>query len=373
MLWYWILAGPALALAILSLRGERSRAAYVARRLSEAAQDLPPASVIVPVKGEDHGLRENLAALAALDYPDYELLIVARSGADIPPGVLPRHAQVLLAHGNDPHTGEKVQNLAAAVRAARQRSEIFAFADSDVRVAPRWLRALAAPLREPGVGASTGYRWFTPEPAPFWSLVRSVWDAVALGVLGLGDSRFAWGGSMAMRRETFLETRVLEYWKNAVSDDFRLSAAVHDAGLRIAFAPGALAPCFDKIAARPLFSWMRRQTTLTRVYDRPLWFAALAAHLIYCGGMAASVAVSLAGSHLAAWALAAQLAPGMLKGWNRASRARAALPEQAAWFRRHAWAHVLLVPLVTWIWLIALIASAFGNTIAWRGYRYDLK
>src|ERR1035441_1571259 len=66
------------------------RAAYVARRLAEVAEDLPPASVIVPVKGQDEGLRENLAALASLDYPDYELLIVARSAADIPSGVLPR-------------------------------------------------------------------------------------------------------------------------------------------------------------------------------------------------------------------------------------------------------------------------------------------
>jgi hypothetical protein len=373
LLWYWIFAGPALALAILSLRGERTRAAYVARRLSEAAGDLPPASVIVPVKGQDEGLRENLAALAALDYPDYELLIVARSAADIPPGVLPPRARVTLAHGEDPHTGEKVQNLAAAVHATRQRSRILAFADSDARVTPRWLRALAAPLAEPGVGASTGYRWFTPEPARFPSLLRGVWDAVTFGVMGPGDNRFAWGGSMAMRAETFFETRVLDYWKNAVSDDFMLSAAVHAAGLRIAFAPGALAPCFDRIGARRLFSWMRRQLILTRVHDRRLWRAALAAHVIYCGGMAASLAALLAGWRLAAWMLAAQLAPGMWKGWNRASQAKAALPEHAAWFRRHAWAHVLLLPLATWIWLIALGASAFGNTIEWRGYRYKLK
>ena len=373
MLWYWIFAGPALALALLSLCGERARAAYVARRLSQPAADLPPASVIVPVKGQDQGLRENLAALAALDYPDYELLIVARAAADIPPGVLPRRARVLLAHNEDPHTGEKVRNLAAAVRATRHRSRIFAFADSDVRVAPRWLRALAAPLSEPGVGAATAYRWFAPEPPAFWSLVRGVCDAVVFGMMGPGDNRFAWGGSMAIRRQTFLDVRVLDYWKNAVSDDFTLSAAVHAAKLRIAFAPGALAPCFDRIGARPMFSWMRRQTTLTRVHDRRLWLSGLAAHAVYCGGMAASLAASLMGSRLAACVLCAQLLPGMLKGLNRVSRAKAALPEQAAWFRRHAWAHVLLVPFAAWIWLAALAASAFGNTVEWRGYRYKLR
>jgi cellulose synthase/poly-beta-1,6-N-acetylglucosamine synthase-like glycosyltransferase len=109
--WYWFFVGPALLLAIFSLRGERQRAAYVARRLSETPSGLPPATVIVPVKGADDGLRENLAALAAQDYPDYELIVTARSAADIPPGVLPHNVHVVLAHGGDPSTGEKVQNL----------------------------------------------------------------------------------------------------------------------------------------------------------------------------------------------------------------------------------------------------------------------
>lgn len=373
MFWYWFFAGPALALAFLSLRGERKRAAYVASRLSEASEHLPPASVVVPVKGEDEGLRENLAALAALDYPDYELLVVARTAADIPPGVLPGRAKVVLAHGNDPHTGEKVQNLAAAVRVARKRSKIFAFADSDVRVTGGWLRALAAPLAEPDVGAATGYRWFTPEPPTFWTLLRGVWDAVAGGTLGPGDNQFAWGGAMAIRRETFFEARVPEYWKHAVSDDYALSAAVHAAGLTIAYAPGALSACPEHISAARFFSWMRRQLILTRVYRPRLWWPALLAHVFYCGGMAASVIASIQGHRLAEWALIAQLSPGMLKGLNRATLARAALPEYEAWFKRHAWIHAIWVPLATWVWLIALASSAFGSTIEWRGYRYELK
>ena len=228
--WFWIFVGPALALTALSLRGERRRAAYVRRRLAETPENLPPASVIVPVKGMDEGLRQNLAALAALDYPDYELLIVAHSASDIPAGVLPRHARVILAHGRDPHTGEKVQNLVTAVHAARHRSQVFAFADSDGRVTKRWLRALVAPLLEEGVGASSGYRWFTPDRATLWTLLRGVWDAVPAGILGPGDNRFAWGGAMAIRREVFFDTAVLRYWKRTISDDYALSAAVHCGG-----------------------------------------------------------------------------------------------------------------------------------------------
>jgi len=154
-------------LALLSLRGERKRAAYVARRLAERVEDLPPATVIVPVKGWDEGLSDNLAALAAMDYPDYELIITADSAEDIPAGVLPHRVRVVLAHGAASGTAEKVQNLLAAVRAARKRSQVLAFADSDGRVTKGWLRALAAPLAEPGVGATTGYRWFVPDPPDF--------------------------------------------------------------------------------------------------------------------------------------------------------------------------------------------------------------
>jgi len=370
---YWLFVGPALLLAYLSLRGERKRAEYVAERLSQTPESLPPASVIVPVKGEDEGLQENLAALASLDYPDYELIIVANTAADIPLGVLPRRAKVVLAHGDDAHTGEKVQNLQAAVRATRKHSRIFAFADSDGLVSPGWLRALAAPLAEPKVGASTGYRWFAPEPPAFWPLMRSVWDAVAFGQLGPGANRFAWGGAMAIRREIFYDAGVPESWKNTVSDDYALSAAVRAAGLTIAFAPGALTPSRESITAVRFLRWIRRQMLITRIYNARLWWPALIAHIFYCGGMAASIVASIRGNRLAEWALLAQLSPGMLKGLNRATLAKAAMPQCEPWFRRHAWVHAVWVPLATWLWLIALLASAFGHTIEWRGYHYDLK
>ena len=373
MSWYWPLAGPAVLLAWFSLTGERRRRRHAARRLARQPEALPPACVIVPVKGQDEGLRENLAALAALDYPDYRLIVVARTALDIPPGVLPRRATIVLAHGGDARTSEKVQNLAAAVRASGQRPQVYAFADSDGRVTRHWLRALVTPLEEPGVGASTGYRWFVPEPAGFWTLLRSVWDAAVLECLAPDGARFAWGGAMAIRKETFFEIGVPGAWRQTISDDFALSAAVRRAGLRIVFAPGALVPCGERLPAREFLAWARRQMVLTRFYDPRLWWLGLGAHAIYCGGMAASVAAGIAGNRLAVWALAAQLLPGMWKGWNRARLAGEALPEYRAWFKRHGWAHTLWTPLATWIWLIMLAAAAFTGEVRWRGYRYDLK
>jgi membrane-bound metal-dependent hydrolase YbcI (DUF457 family) len=89
--------------------------------------------------------------------------------------------------------------------------------------------------------------------------------------------------------------------------------------------------------------------------------------------MAAAVAAWLHGSIAAPWLLAAQLLPGMAKGFLRARLARVALPSQAAWFRHWGWTHTLLVPAVTWLWLAVLLSSAFGNSIEWRGRRYRLR
>ena len=374
MFWFWFFTGPALALAFLSLRGERKRAAYVAQRLWQpVGVPLPPATVIVPVKGDDPGLRDNLAALDAQDYPDYELIIVAHRAVDIPAGVLPPRARIVLAHASDPDTGEKVLNLRTAVGFARKASRIFAFADSDGRVSRTWLRALAAPLADERVGASTGYRWYAPEPPGFWPLMRSVWDAVIAGTFGPGSNAFAWGGSMAIRRETFQTVRVSDFWKDTVSDDYALSAAVHRAGLEIVYAPGAIAVSSGGTSGRAFLSWARRQMLITRVYRPRLWWTALAAHIFYCGGMAAAITASILGSRGAEWVLIAQLSPGMLKGANRATLAKAELPEFQAWFERHAWVHALWVPLATWVWLITLLASAFGSRIEWRGTRYTLR
>jgi len=370
---YWLFAGPALLLAVLSLRGERKRSAYVQRRLAQTATTLPPATVIVPVKGFDEGLRENLAALAALDYPDYELIVAAQAAGDIPSGVLPVRCKVVLAPGIMPDSSEKVQNLLGAVRAARKRTQVFAFADSDGRPTPGWLRALVTPLEDPGVGAVTGYRWFLPDPSDFWSLMRGVWDAVAAGTLGAGNNRFVWGGAMAIRKEFFFEARVPEFWQGALSDDYALSEAVHAAGQSIAYAPGALTPCGEHISCSRFFGWIRRQMAITRVYAPRLWWPGLIAHIFYCGGMAVSLVASFRGHRLAEWALLAQLLPGMIKGMNRAALAKESLPEHAGWFKRHGWVHAIWVPLATWVWLIALASSAFARTIEWRGRVYALR
>jgi hypothetical protein len=319
------------------------------------------------VKGYDEGLRENLEALAALDYPDYELIVTAHSAGDIPPGVLPARVRVVLANGTDSGASEKIQNLLAAVRASRKCTQVLAFADSDGRVTKGWLRALVAPLAEPGVGASTGYRWFLPDPPDFWSLLRGVWDAVAAGTLGAGDNRFAWGGATAIHKYLFSEARVPEFWQSALTDDLTLSQAVHAAGPHHMHWRARPVP---EHTMPPCSAWIRRQ--MAHAVAPHFGDRSDRAHL-HCGGMAASIIASIRGNRFAEWALIAQLSPGMLKGLNRATLAKAALPEYEAWFKRHSWVHAIWVPLATWMWLFALVSSGFARSIEWRGRRYALK
>ncbi len=373
MFWFWFFAGPALVFAVFSLRGERRRARFVADRLrADPHAPFPPASVIVPLQGVGEDLsndlrddmRDNLAALASLDYPDYLLILAARTAADIPSGVLPGRITVVLGGAKDAEASERIQNLLAGVRISPNRTGIFAFADAGYRVSSGWLRALAAPLAVPGAGASTGYPWYAPEPPDFWSLMRSVWNAPIAGLLGPGDNPFAWSGSLAIRKETFFELRIPDAWCLAKSEAGALAQAVQKARLRISFAPGATVAAAGRTTARVFLAWARRQMALARLYVPRLWWGALVTHIFYCGGMAAAVTASVRGSRGAEWVLVVELGLGMLKGVNRATLAKAELPDREAWFKRHAWVHALWVPLGTWLWLGVLLASAFP--FSWR-------
>lgn len=369
-----ILVAPAFLLAAVSWRGEREKFRYYRERLPDQSQSifLPPVSLIVPVKGHDEGLRENLAALASLDYPNYELVIAARSPEDIPAGVVPPEARVVFANGQPAGAAEKLQNMLAAVRAARPESEALAFADSDGRVSRGWLRALVAPLAETGVGATTGYRVYLPEPPGFWSALRSAWNAVIFGTFGPGPAEFVWGGAMAIRRDLFSRLGVETLWAGAASDDYVLSGAVRAAKLRLRFAPGGLVVSSDRIGARDLLRWIRRQMIITRIYAPRLWALSFAATVIYCSAMAACIFELAYGRWVAAPALALLLAVGMLKGTAREKLAAMALPEARKWFQHHGWIFTWLVPLATWTWLYGHVASTYSNVIEWRGHHYHL-
>lgn len=117
--------------------------------------------------------------------------MVAAAKSDAPADAIPAKARVVVAGDGDPKTGAKINNLSAAVKAARSQSQVFAFADSDGLVPAGWLKALVTPLGAPNVGVVTGYRFHTPAPpAGLASLFRSVWNGVIAGGMHHKDNSF---------------------------------------------------------------------------------------------------------------------------------------------------------------------------------------
>ena len=390
--WFWLFVIPAALAALFSMRKGREFLEYVEDSLADPPDDPdgeddldeeliipfhPAVTLIVPVRGHDHDLARNMGSLGALDYPDYELIVTARNSDDTglltARTILGERARFVAAGPPAAGTGEKVHNLLAAVKQARPASEVFAFADSDGQVDEDWLGNLVAPLEDETLGATTGFRWYFPEEGGFWPLLRSAWDSTIACHMSVKDKNFVWGGAMALRRATFVEADVERFWAGAVSDDYRLSAAINAAGQGIRFVPGAMVATTGSCTRKEFLAWARRQLTITRVYRPHPWTVGFVGHIVYCGAMVLSLAMVLVGNTpLGLGALVVTTVPGMAKGALRGTIARLMFPRREGWFDRYGGAYFWLVPIATWVWLVSFAGSAVTRKIEWRGYVYDL-
>src|SRR2546421_7577328 len=215
MVLFYTLAALVVLQSLASRRGGVRWLAFFRRELdAKRSLYLPPASVVVPCRGLDQGLRSNLAALFNQHYPAYELVFVSDRADDPALAVAEElrrefegdgaaRARFVVA-GRATESGQKVHNICAAVAVCDPSSEVLVFVDTDARPRADWLRSLVAPLAERAAGAATGYRWFLPVRGGLASHLRSVWNASIASALG-GDARrnFCRGGSAALPPATF--------------------------------------------------------------------------------------------------------------------------------------------------------------------------
>jgi cellulose synthase/poly-beta-1,6-N-acetylglucosamine synthase-like glycosyltransferase len=351
----------------------------------------PRAVVIVPCRGLEHGFEENIHAILTQDYRDYEVIFVTESENDPAHGALARLLKQrrrlspltwMVVAGEARNQGQKVHNLIAALDTLSSigRVEALVFADSDMRPARNWLTELVAPLGDHRVGATTGYRWYLPSTegaAPalnFASTLLSVWNASALALLG-ENSRFAWGGSMAIRRENFDKIGVKERWQGALSDDYVLTSAVHEQGQRIKFAPQCLVASRSESTIKDLLEFTTRQMRITRVYSPRVWRLACVSHalfnLTFWGGLLRLAVSTLTGTPNRSLAnlLAGVFILGAITGGIRAVVAARLLGDG---YGRKWWAYLLLGPVVSLVYIYNVIASARTTRIVWREITYDL-
>ncbi len=388
---FYFLGIVSILLGLLSLRGGVRFVRYLQDEISKEPPEYAPfTTVFVPCRGVDAGLKENMLALFAQDYPAYEIIFISDNADDSAFAVIEeaRHAfrnqtgpliSTLVA-GAAIDTGQKVHNLRAAIRAAHPQSEVFVFADTDARPQGFALRALVAPLANEPIGATTGYRWFVSAQAGLASHLLSVWNAAIASALGArGDKNFCWGGSTALRRETFEELRIAERWRGTVSDDFTLTRVLHEAGLPIKFVPHCLTPSFHRSPWRELIEFTTRQLKITRVYAPHLWKSVLIGSVIF-------VLTFFGGIGLVMVRMASRLsfvtplvilfllfAMGAAKSHLRLRAVALVIDDE----RLRTWpttlGHVCLCPFASLLFLYNALAAAVSLRIKWRGITYELK
>ncbi len=362
----------------------------VRRRLgSHAGFYAPVTAVICPCKGNELGLEDNLKAITQFDYPSYEVYFSLATSLDPALKVVERvktaskrPVHIVIA-GPPEECGEKVYNLRRAVEALpADKFEVIVFTDSDVRLNRGWLTKLVAPLQDARIGATTAYRWIIPSRSigqgGFASAMASAWNAAVATMLGKEKDNFCWGGGTAIRRKTFDDAQVLEFWSGAVSDDFAMTRALNEAGKPIVFCPECLAATPHPWTGTELLEFTTRQVVITRVYSPRMWALGMVSHLAYSLTLIYAFVVILTAmigsdpwGQLALMALVAPLLAAM-KGAMRTIAVSEVLPEWKAKLQEWGWAWMALAPIVPFLFSWNFIQSLLTKKIRWRGIRYEL-
>ncbi len=237
------------ALLFLALAGSFSSTVYLvltliatARylRLARAAQaaasatpasSLPPVTIFKPVHGMEEQLAANLESFFQQDYPDYEVIFGVRAmenpAARIAEEVRTRYPHIssrIIVSGPPAWPNAKVFSLDKMIAGSSRK--YFIISDSDVRVAPNFLRNTIPPLLDPQVGLVTCmYRGIPAKD--FWSWLEALGLSVEMssGVMVadmMEGMRFALGPAMAVRRDAIDAIGGIAAVADYYSDDFEL-------------------------------------------------------------------------------------------------------------------------------------------------------
>jgi ceramide glucosyltransferase len=334
----------------------------------------PPLTLLKPLHGAEPGLEADLETFFLQDYPHYEILFCARSSDDtglaLARQVAARHphipAQFLSTGGQPDYINAKVASMEIMEAAAAY--EILVISDSDVRVTPDYLRAVALPFAEARVGGMTcPYRGVAAEGG-LWARLEAVGMSVEMtsGVLAaraMEGMQFVLGPTMAFRRETIRRMGGFQVTADYCADDFVLGNETYKLGETVVLSHHAI----DHMVINANFldsmkhqvRWMKS----TR-FSRP------------AGHFATSLSFSLPFGLLALAAAAALGHPGWglaLFAWSVATRLALAIAVGRGVVRDRSWFGLLLLyPLRDLMGFAFWVAGYWGSRILWRGRIFEL-
>ncbi len=287
------------------------RASFSTGRPFLAYDFSPPVSILKPIRGLDREAYENFASFCSQDYPEFEILfcvtdeqepaipVIRKLIADFP------RRSIRLLIGSDPlGASDKVNKLCRMVREAR--NEIVIVSDSDVRVEPGFLHAVAGPFAGSAVGGVTClYRGLTD--GSFAADLEALGNSAdfAPGVLVawmLGGRKldFMLGAVMATTKKHLAEIGGFESLVDYFCDDYELGNRLAARGRRVELVRFPVDIVYPRERLPEAFRHQLRWNLSIR-YSRPWGHLGL----IFTHGLIWSlVGISLAHSWLAALAFA---------------------------------------------------------------------
>jgi ceramide glucosyltransferase len=334
----------------------------------------PPLTLLKPLQGAEPGLEGYLESFFRQDYPAYEILFCARStgdaGLDLARRVAARHPEIsakFLSTGGQPdYINAKVASMELMGAAAAY--EILVISDSDVRVAPDYLRAVALPFNDGHVGAVTcPYRGVAAEGG-LWARLEAVGMSVEMtaGVLAaraFEGMKFVLGPTMAFRRETIRRMGGFKVTANYCADDFVLGNETYKHGEAVVLSHHTI----DHMVINSSF-WasMKHQVR----WMKSTRFSRPAGHL----GTALTFSMPFGLLALAGAAAMGHWGVGLaLLGWAVATRWALAIAVGRMVVEDQSWFGLLvLYPVRDLMGFCFWAASYWGRQILWRGKVFEL-
>ncbi len=337
--------------------------------LDESDEFLPPVSNLKPVRGLDPDAYENFASFCRQDYPNYEILFCVGDTGDPALPVLQRliddfpetQIRIIIGSGRMA-TNDKVAKLARLVEEAAH--EHLVISDSDVRVAPNYLRHLVAPLADAKTGAVTCF--YVSNEDKTW--VQRLQDVGMLsdfypGILvakQLDGVKFALGPTISTTRSYLQEFGGYASIENKPADDLWIGRLIAEHGREVVLLPYAIVTVPDYQSFRELFFKRLRWITVMR-HMRPWGHLGL----IFTLGLPwALLAVAIAPT--------VTVAVTFLGGYFIVRSVLTLLVGSTGLKQPGVWGKLAWVPLWDAMATVIWLTSFTRRSISWRGHEYSI-